>query len=110
MKNGGRHSTSQVVQKCACAPPWYSYQGSIVCIFSLFCSDRHCPTLGQPFTRRVLLDQHIQMMHGIRDQDGKNTNSDQSEASDDKKRVQLYSSHVDMSQFYFFLTDSFLYF
>lgn len=81
----------------------------IVCILSLFFSDRHCPALSQPFTRRVLLDQHIQMMHGIRDQDGKNANSVQTEASDDKKRVQLYSRNVSMMQSCFALTDSFLY-
>lgn len=79
----------------------------IVCIFSLFVSDRHCPALSQPFTRRVLLDQHIQMMHGIRDQDGKTTSSVQTEASDDKKRVQLYGSNVNRIQPYFLLTDSF---
>lgn len=55
----------------------------------LLYSDRHCPTPSQPFTRRVLLDQHIQMMHGVRDQDGKNMNSDNPEAANDKKTVLL---------------------
>ncbi|XP_076614726.1 zinc finger protein 532 [Chaetodon auriga] len=45
----------------------------------------HCPALSQPFTKRVLLDQHIQLMHGAKDQEGKTTNPDNMEASPDKK-------------------------
>ncbi|XP_017263393.1 zinc finger protein 532 [Kryptolebias marmoratus] len=26
----------------------------------------HCPALSQPFTKKVLLDQHIQLMHGVK--------------------------------------------
>lgn len=52
--------------------------------------DRHCPTLSQPFTKRVLLDQHIQLMHG--DQEGKSVNSDNIEASSDKKTVLWHTS------------------
>uniref|UniRef100_A0A3Q4ACW8 C2H2-type domain-containing protein n=1 Tax=Mola mola TaxID=94237 RepID=A0A3Q4ACW8_MOLML len=47
----------------------------------------HCPTLIQPFTKRVLLDQHIQLMHGVKDQEGKDINADNIEASSDKKTV-----------------------
>ncbi|XP_073334181.1 zinc finger protein 532 [Pagrus major] len=46
-----------------------------------------CPALSQPFTKRVLLDQHIQLMHGAKDQEGKNVNSDNMEALPDKKTV-----------------------
>ncbi|XP_076027891.1 zinc finger protein 532 [Genypterus blacodes] len=45
----------------------------------------HCPALSQPFTKRVLLDQHIQLMHGIKDQEGKTVSADDSEASPDKE-------------------------
>ncbi|KAM9338761.1 zinc finger protein 532 [Symphorus nematophorus] len=45
----------------------------------------HCPALSQPFTKRVLLDQHIQLMHGDKDPEGKTVNSDNMEASPDKK-------------------------
>lgn len=47
------------------------------------CFDSHCPS--QPFTRRVLLDQHIQLTH--KDREGKNVKCDQTEASPDKKMV-----------------------
>ncbi|XP_022618578.1 zinc finger protein 532 [Seriola dumerili] len=36
----------------------------------------HCPALSQPFTKRVLLDQHIQLMHGVKDPEGKTVNSE----------------------------------
>lgn len=51
------------------------------------CFDSHCPRLSQPFTKRVLLDQHIQLTHGDKDQEGKNVKCDQTEASPDKKMV-----------------------
>ncbi|XP_041816274.1 zinc finger protein 532 [Chelmon rostratus] len=47
----------------------------------------HCPALSQPFTKRVLLDQHIQLMHGAKDQEGKTANPDNVEASPDKKTL-----------------------
>uniref|UniRef100_A0A672HQK6 Zinc finger protein 532 n=1 Tax=Salarias fasciatus TaxID=181472 RepID=A0A672HQK6_SALFA len=31
----------------------------------------HCPAHSQPFTKRVLLDQHVQIMHGVKDEGGK---------------------------------------
>lgn len=37
--------------------------------------------------KRVLLDQHIQLTHGDKDQEGKNVKCDQTEASSDKKMV-----------------------
>ncbi|XP_038590031.1 zinc finger protein 532 [Micropterus salmoides] len=45
----------------------------------------HCPTLSQPFTKRVLLDQHIQLMHRVKDPEGNTVNSDNVKASTDKK-------------------------
>ncbi|TKS84352.1 Zinc finger protein 532 [Collichthys lucidus] len=45
----------------------------------------HCPALSQPFTKRVLLDQHIQLMHGVKDPEGKTVNSDNTDASSNKK-------------------------
>ncbi|XP_069026519.1 zinc finger protein 532 [Embiotoca jacksoni] len=45
----------------------------------------HCPALSQPFTKRVLLDQHIQLMHGVKDPGGKTANPNSVEASPDKK-------------------------
>lgn len=51
------------------------------------CFDSHCPALSQPFTKRVLLDQHIQLMHGDKDQEGRNVRSDRAEAPADKKMV-----------------------
>lgn len=45
---------------------------------------RHCPALSQPFTKRVLLDQHVQLMHGVKDVGGKTHNM---EALPDKEKV-----------------------
>lgn len=45
--------------------------------------DSHCPALSQPFTKRVLLDQHIQLMHGDKAQEEKNVKCD----SPDIKKV-----------------------
>ncbi|XP_040914932.1 zinc finger protein 532 [Toxotes jaculatrix] len=45
----------------------------------------HCPALSQPFTKRVLLDQHIQLMHGVKDPEGKTVSSDNMEALPDKE-------------------------
>ncbi|KAI3362235.1 hypothetical protein L3Q82_012559, partial [Scortum barcoo] len=45
----------------------------------------HCPALSQPFTKRVLLDQHIQLMHGVKDPEGKTITSANPEASPDTK-------------------------
>ncbi|XP_062290734.1 zinc finger protein 532 isoform X3 [Scomber scombrus] len=47
----------------------------------------HCPALSQPFTKRVLLDQHIQLMHGVKDPEGKTANSDNMDVSSAKKTV-----------------------
>ncbi|CAF97151.1 unnamed protein product, partial [Tetraodon nigroviridis] len=47
----------------------------------------HCPVLGQPFTKRVLLDQHIQLMHGDKAQEGIKVKCDQTEALSDIKMV-----------------------
>ncbi|XP_030598830.1 zinc finger protein 532 [Archocentrus centrarchus] len=38
----------------------------------------HCPALSQPFTKRVLLDQHIQLMHGVKNVGGKTNNKEAS--------------------------------
>ncbi|XP_077353353.1 zinc finger protein 532 [Festucalex cinctus] len=43
----------------------------------------HCPTLSQPFTKRVLLDQHIRLMHGTSEE--KTATSDTKEDLADKK-------------------------
>lgn len=51
------------------------------------CFDSHCPALSQPFMKRVLLDQHIQLMHGDKAQEGKNVKCDGTEASPDIKKV-----------------------
>ncbi|XP_053196093.1 zinc finger protein 532 isoform X2 [Scomber japonicus] len=45
----------------------------------------HCPALSQPFTKRVLLDQHIQLMHGVKDPEGKTANSDNMDVSPAKE-------------------------
>ncbi|XP_070706504.1 zinc finger protein 532 [Pempheris klunzingeri] len=45
----------------------------------------HCPALSQPFTKRVLLDQHIQLMHGVKDPEGETVSSDNMEALSDKE-------------------------
>uniref|UniRef100_A0A7N6C092 Zinc finger protein 532 n=1 Tax=Anabas testudineus TaxID=64144 RepID=A0A7N6C092_ANATE len=45
----------------------------------------HCPALSQSFTKRVLLDQHIQLMHGVKDPEEKTVNSDHAEALPDKE-------------------------
>ncbi|XP_041826748.1 zinc finger protein 532 [Melanotaenia boesemani] len=45
----------------------------------------HCPALTQPFTKRVLLDQHIQLMHRVKNPGGK---TDTGEAPPDKQTSQ----------------------
>ncbi|XP_032395739.1 zinc finger protein 532 isoform X2 [Etheostoma spectabile] len=45
----------------------------------------HCPALSQPFTKRVLLDQHLHLMHKVKDPEGKAVNSDNIEALPDKE-------------------------
>ncbi|XP_040053784.2 zinc finger protein 532 [Gasterosteus aculeatus] len=45
----------------------------------------HCPALSQLFTKRVLLDQHIHLMHGDKDPDGTTANSGHTEALPDKE-------------------------
>uniref|UniRef100_A0A665WUE3 Zinc finger protein 532 n=1 Tax=Echeneis naucrates TaxID=173247 RepID=A0A665WUE3_ECHNA len=45
----------------------------------------HCPALSQPFTKRVLLDQHIQLMHGVKDPEGKTAHSDCTDTLPDKE-------------------------
>lgn len=51
------------------------------------CFDSHCPALSQPFTKRVLLDQHIQLMHADQAQEGKNVKCDRAEALPDITKV-----------------------
>lgn len=62
-----------------------SLQGVVIAILLYF--DRHCPALSQPFTKRVLLDQHIQLTHGVKDPEGKTVKSANTEALPDKKTV-----------------------
>ncbi|XP_034564798.1 zinc finger protein 532 [Notolabrus celidotus] len=47
----------------------------------------HCPALSQPFTKRVLLDQHIQLMHEVKGPERKKAKSDKKEASSDKGKT-----------------------
>ncbi|KAG7241111.1 hypothetical protein INR49_025854 [Caranx melampygus] len=47
----------------------------------------HCTAPSQPFTKRVLLDQHIQLMHGVKDPEGKTVNTDHMEALPDKEMI-----------------------
>ncbi|KAM4634266.1 zinc finger protein 532 [Polymixia lowei] len=51
----------------------------------------HCPALSQPFTKRVLLDQHIQLMHGIKDPEKKTVDPDNMEAVPGKANSQTLS-------------------
>lgn len=51
------------------------------------CFGRRCPALSQPFTKRVLLDQHIQLMHRDKAQEGKMVKCDRTEAPPDIKKV-----------------------
>lgn len=51
------------------------------------CFVSRCPALSQPFTKRVLLDQHMQLMHGDKAQDGKKVKRDQTEALPDIRKV-----------------------
>uniref|UniRef100_A0A8C2XDE0 Zinc finger protein 532 n=1 Tax=Cyclopterus lumpus TaxID=8103 RepID=A0A8C2XDE0_CYCLU len=46
----------------------------------------HCPALSPPFTKRVLLDQHIRLMHGVKDPDGKTVKSDPMETHSPKRK------------------------
>ncbi|XP_056146756.1 zinc finger protein 532 isoform X3 [Lampris incognitus] len=51
----------------------------------------HCPSLSQPFTKRVLLDQHIQLMHGVKDLEGKTISPDNMDAIPDNERSKTLS-------------------
>ncbi|KAK2888191.1 zinc finger protein 532 isoform X1 [Channa argus] len=48
----------------------------------------HCPAHCQPFTKRVLLDQHIHLMHGVKEPEKKTINSANTETSPDKEMTQ----------------------
>lgn len=65
-----------------------------VIVVSLLDFYRHCPALSQPFTKRVLLDQHIQLIHEVKDPGRKNANSNKKEASPDKEKVQCQAKYV----------------
>ncbi|KAM6976011.1 zinc finger protein 532 isoform 1-T2 [Tautogolabrus adspersus] len=47
----------------------------------------HCPALSQPFTKRVLLDQHIQLTHEVKDPEGKTANSNNKDAFPVKEKT-----------------------
>lgn len=51
------------------------------------CFDSHCPALSHPFTKRVLLDQHIQLTHGDKAQEGIKVKCDQTETLPGLKMV-----------------------
>lgn len=61
------------------------HRGVIIAFLLYF--DSHCPALSQPFTKRVLLDQHIKLMHGVKDAEGKTVNPENVEASSEKETV-----------------------
>ncbi|KAJ3605794.1 hypothetical protein NHX12_027838, partial [Muraenolepis orangiensis] len=44
----------------------------------------HCPPLSQPFTKRVLLDQHIQLLHDIKEPESKSLDPDDVESQPNK--------------------------
>lgn len=50
---------------------------------------RHCPDSRRTFTKRLMLEKHIQLMHGIKDPDVKemteSTNIEESEVKEDTK-------------------------
>ena len=50
---------------------------------------RHCPDSRRTFTKRLMLEKHIQLMHGIKDPDLKEmteaTNEEETETKEDTK-------------------------
>lgn len=50
---------------------------------------RHCPDSRRTFTKRLMLEKHIQLMHGIKDPDVKEmteaTNEEEAEVKEDTK-------------------------
>lgn len=49
---------------------------------------RHCPGPSLTFTKRLLLEKHIQLMHGIKDTEAKlPADSSSAEATPDKEQV-----------------------
>uniref|UniRef100_A0A8C7YT98 Zinc finger protein 532 n=1 Tax=Oryzias sinensis TaxID=183150 RepID=A0A8C7YT98_9TELE len=54
----------------------------------------HCPALSQPFTKRVLLDQHIQLMHAVKHQE-ENSNKAEAEPDKDMKKSPKRKSEED---------------
>lgn len=63
---------------------------------------RHCPDSRRTFTKRLMLEKHIQLMHGIKDPDLKEmteaTNEEETEIKEDAKvkhgKCSLYSEIV----------------
>lgn len=58
---------------------------------SALCSCRHCPDSRRTFTKRLMLEKHIQLMHGIKDPDVKemteSTNMEEREVKEDAKVI-----------------------
>lgn len=71
-------------------------------VTSLSLLHRHCPDSRRTFTKRLMLEKHIQLMHGIKDPDLKEmteaTNEEETEIKEDTKvkhcRCSLYSDVV----------------
>ena len=53
---------------------------------------RHCPPLSQPFTKRVLLDQHIQMMHDVKEPEFKSQEPADVDSQPNKVHLHLLQS------------------
>lgn len=63
----------------------------------LSCAHRHCPDSCRTFTKRLMLEKHIQLMHGIKDPDVKElsdevTNEEEVEIKEDAKVRHLISA------------------
>lgn len=61
-----------------------------LCTLAL-CLYRHCPDSRRTFTKRLMLEKHIQLMHGIKDPDVKemteSTNMEEREVKEDAKVI-----------------------
>lgn len=55
----------------------------------LSCTHRHCPDSRRTFTKRLMLEKHIQLMHGIKDPDVKELSDDVTNEEEEEEEVEI---------------------
>ena len=57
---------------------------------------RHCPPLSQPFTKRTLLDQHIQLMHDVNEPESRSQGPAAVESQPNKVHTYSYTDRTEL--------------